>query len=65
MKKTLLILVLFGLSGVCGLVRPAHAWEDGETFRDKWNSYWSGFGRDLDAAGQSFRDTFFKSNSDD
>ena len=65
MKRTLLILVAFVWMGLCGLSATARAWEDGETFRDKWNAYWKGAGEDLDTAGRSFRDTFLKPNSDD
>ena len=52
------------LTGLYGSLAVAHAWEDGETFRDKWNSTWKGVGLDLDSAGQSFRDIFLKPNSD-
>ena len=64
MKKTFFLLALCLLAGLGGFSRAAHAWEDGETFGDKWRSYWKGVGRDLDTAGQNFCDTFLKPNSD-
>ena len=65
MKKNLLVLALLTLACLGGSSAKALAWDDGESFGDKWSRYWESTGKDLDSAGRSFRDTFLKPNSDD